>query len=241
MGVALHLYSDDNHDSMAYCGWDNGQLGGGPGSGGERPNNPGWLYQCTATGIPSPFNAAYTNSPQEAWTSGAWFNYVHNYASYLCPVDIQSKTYTKHLRQNELSSYVMNGAVVYFQDPGSPDAYAPPWKMTRISDIWSPECYVLWEPDENELGPGNPGAEEFNDSSNYPEAPGGYEDLPGATDDQGEGIGPLHGKNGGNILAIDGHVDYISTNAFRRLSNYYGSGPGGKGFLWWSPFTKAGD
>jgi prepilin-type processing-associated H-X9-DG protein len=159
--------------------------------------------------------------------------------SYLCPKDIQSVTYVKHQRNNMLSSYVMNGAVVYYQDSGSPDANAPPWKMVPLNQVWSPECYLLWEPDENTLGYLNPGAFEFNDGSNFPEAPGGYEGL--ATGAEGEGIGPLHSKTGGNILAIDGHVDYLATNVFKRLSNYYGSGPGGKGLLWWSPYTKAGN
>jgi prepilin-type N-terminal cleavage/methylation domain-containing protein len=231
MGVALHLYSDDNHDFMAYAGWDGGSLAS------EHPNNPGWLYQCTSAGIPSPFQPQYTNSPQQAWLSGAWFPYMHNYQSYLCPVDIQSRTYVKHLRNNELSTYVMNGAVVYYGE--GPNMNNPPiWKMTKIADIWSPSCYLLWEPDENADGPSNPGAFEYNDSSNFPESNVAYDGLPSGN---GEGIGPLHGKNGGNIMAIDGHVDYLATNLFKKYSSYLGSGPGGKGLLWWSPYTKIGD
>jgi len=236
LGVAFHLYSADNNDYMAFSGWDGGSFTT------EGPRNPGWLYQCgnvpggNGSGIPSPFAAAWSNAPQSAWTSGAWFPYMHNFAAYLCPVDIQSHTYTKHQRNNELSSYVMDGAVVYFGEGKNQNA--PPWNMARIGDIWSPECYLIWEPDENVNGPGNPGAFEFNDSSNSPTSNTATGGLPSGN---GEGIGPLHGKNGGNILAIDGHVDYLATNVFKRYSSYLGSGPGGKGLLWWSPFTKIGD
>jgi prepilin-type processing-associated H-X9-DG protein len=91
-------------------------------------------------------------------------------------------------------------------------------------------CYLLWEPNENTLGPGNPGAFEFNDGANFPDAP----------PTGGEGIGPLHGKNGGNILAMDGHVDYMNTNTFDKLANNNGPGLGGKGLLWWNPWSVNG-
>jgi prepilin-type processing-associated H-X9-DG protein len=84
-------------------------------------------------------------------------------------------------------------------------------------------CYLLWEPNENTLGPGNPGPGEFNDGGNYPTAPPNGE----------EGIGPLH-DNGGNILALDGHVDFIGTNIFTKLSINLGGGPGERGLLWWA-------
>ena len=236
LGISNNLYSNDNNDHMAFANWDGGAVSG--------PTQ-GWLYEAESQfsggnlggNIPSPFSPAFTNSPQQAYLSGAWFTYTHNMQSYLCPVDIQSADYVKHKRNNMLSSYVMNGAVVYYGE--GPDQNPPPWKMVKVSDAWSPSCYLCWEPDENTLGPGNPGAFEFNDGSNYPEAPGGYEGL--QTGAEGEGIGPLHGKDGGNIMALDGHVDYIVTNTFKRLSNHYGPGPGGKGLLWWSPYTKAGN
>jgi prepilin-type N-terminal cleavage/methylation domain-containing protein/prepilin-type processing-associated H-X9-DG protein len=228
MGIANHLYADDNHDQMCFPNWD--AASGTQ----EGPNNPGWLYNCY-NGMPDPFKAAYSNSPQSAYASGAWFPYVHDWKSYLCPVDTQSLTYTKDRRANELSTYVMNGAVCYF---GEANSSTPPWKMTKTSDPWTPSCYFLWEPDENAGGQGVPGAGEYNDGSNYPSANGNSPDgLPTGN----EGIGPLHGKNGGNILAIDGHVDYMVTNQFKRIALYYGSGPGKKGLLWWSPHTAIGD
>jgi prepilin-type processing-associated H-X9-DG protein len=105
--------------------------------------------------------------------------------------------------------------------------------LIKTTQAWSTMCYLLWEPDENCLGPGNPGAFEFNDGSNYPSAP----------PSGGEGIGPLHSKNGGNILAMDGHVQYILTKQFTADSNTplgQGPGPGGKTYLWWSPSSSDG-
>jgi len=92
---------------------------------------------------------------------------------------------------------------------------------------------MQWEPDENCLGPGNPGAFEFNDGANFPSAP------PAG----GEGIGRLHSKNGGNILACDGHVQFYLATLFALDSNTpegRGPGPGGKTDLWWSPFSSNG-
>ena len=92
---------------------------------------------------------------------------------------------------------------------------------------------MQWEPDENTLAPGNPGAFEFNDAANFPSAP----------PSGGEGIGRLHSKNGGNILAVDGHVQFIMATAFAKDSNIpsgQGPGPGGKTDLWWSPFSSDG-
>jgi prepilin-type processing-associated H-X9-DG protein len=118
----------------------------------------------------------------------------------------------------------MDGAVANFTSP-SP--------QYRFNDVWNTGCYLLWEPDENTLGPGNPGAFEFNDAVNYPSAP----------PNGGEGIGPLHSNKGGNILAVDGHVQFILTVAFNGDSNIpagQGPGPGGKTFLWWAPGSATG-
>ncbi len=233
MGIAMHLYGDDNRDGMAFPNWD--------GFSTEQPGG-GWLYTVINGTGPDPFIAPWKNSsPQSAWTNGLWWNYIHNPNSYLCPVDIQSKDYAEIPvsdtpgaggRPNKLSTYVMNGAVCgYGENPPSPNP--PPYKDCKIINAWSPLCYLLWEPDEYLKSPNEPQGElnfEWNDGSNFPDAP------PSGT----EGIGRLHGKNGGNILALDSHVDYLNTNVFDRESNFGGSGPGGKGLLWWNPFSVNG-
>jgi prepilin-type processing-associated H-X9-DG protein len=144
-------------------------------------------------------------------------------------VDIKSPTYVNNLRQEELSSYVQNGAGNNFDNATSQTQYP----SYRIGDVWNTGCYFLWEPDENSLGPEDPGAFEFNDGANYPDAP----PL------GGEGVGPLHSSKGGNILAVDGHVQFILTTTFSGDSNIprgQGPGPGGRTYLWWAPATPDG-
>jgi prepilin-type processing-associated H-X9-DG protein len=229
LGVTMHMYNDDNRDMMAYANWDGGNS--------EDPAGyHGWLYTLNVPAgllgagentIPNPFVAMFvTDGPQLAWASGVWWMYMKNSQSYLCPVDTMSKDYAESPglggRQNKLSSYVMNGAVCNYGTAGAPYS-------TKLTAVWSPMCYLLWEPNENTLGRGNPGAFEFNDGANYPDAP----------PSGGEGIGPLH-DNGGNMLALDGHVDFMNTNGFASLSKYKGSGPDGKGLLWWSTYIANG-
>jgi prepilin-type processing-associated H-X9-DG protein len=231
LGIAEHMYNNDNGDYMAFPNWD-----GGTGGSAEHPDA-GWLYtlpnSLAGDSIPDPFAMPAGHSAAEAWSTGVWYPYNSNPNAYLCPVDIQSKDYAElpiqnnggNGRNNKLSSYVMDGSACHFTDPPAP--------RFRSTDVWSPSCYLLWEPDEHLSTPGYPQGElafEFNDGGNTPNAPP-YGD---------EGIGPMHGKDGGNILALDGHVDYLVTNVFNRIANNRGSGPGGKGLLWWDPDSENG-
>jgi hypothetical protein len=88
----------------------------------------------------------------------------------------------------------------------------------------------FWEPDVT-LPTGN-GEYEFNDSWNYP----------GLVPESGkqEGIGMLHNNDGGNIARMDGGVDFLSYTVFTNIANNPGNGPGGKGLLWWNPFSSDG-
>jgi prepilin-type N-terminal cleavage/methylation domain-containing protein/prepilin-type processing-associated H-X9-DG protein len=231
LGIAEHMYCDDNLDYMAFPNWD-----GGSGGSTEHPDA-GWLYTLpnsyAGDAIPDPFAMPAGTSAGSAWLTGVWYHYDSNPNAYLCPVDIQSQDYAElptqnnggKGRNNKLSSYVMDGSACDFTDPPAP--------RFKSAEIWSPSCYLLWEPDEHLSTPGYPQGElafEFNDGGNSPNAPP-YGD---------EGIGRLHGKDGGNILALDGHVDFITTNVFNRIANNLGSGPGGKGLLWWDPNKENG-
>jgi hypothetical protein len=221
--LAMHMYASDNKDWLAFCNWDGGNNAytgtGTPPTG----YGPGWLYQGTCIGLdPGPGGQSnYIANPQQAWVNakGVWWPYVGNYKSYQCPVGILSKYYRQ--RQNQLCSYVMDGAACGFANattPGTPCS-------TKISQVWSPLCYLFWEPDENCVGPGNPGAFEFNDAANFPNVP----------PNGGEGVGPLHNKTGGNIARLDGGVQFINTNNFNKQSLMTG-----RSLLWWSTFSTDG-
>ena len=229
----MRMYGDDNTDRFAFCNWDGGAMG--------YPR--GWLYYTTNNGngssIPDPAPGGnYQNVQNLAYQTGLWFNYCPNPKAYLCPVDIQSKTYkfpaTGGGRNNRMSSYVMNGAQCGYQNSNAGEM-----TKTKTSDAWSGMCYIMWEPDENANGPGDPGAFEFNDAANFPQAIGN------SGSGQGEGIGRLHSKNGGNILALAGHVTFISSKQFASDSRAVGTprapGPGGKTYLWWNPYSAAGN
>jgi prepilin-type N-terminal cleavage/methylation domain-containing protein len=207
MGLVVRMYADDNQDYLAPPNWDGG--------GGNPPA--GWLYMVTGGSIPDPTVAPWINNVNAAYATGLWFKYMPNSKSFLCTVDLRSKYYKQ--RNNKLSSYVMNGAPAGYPGQGI-------YRSCKTSQAWSPMCYLLWEPDENANGPGDPGAFDFNDGANYP--------------NDKEGIGRLHSRKGGTILAVSGHVQFITRSQFQNEATKPGSGPGGKSFLWWSPFSANG-
>ena len=229
LGLANRMYVDDNRDQFAWANWG-------------YTDYPGWLYwdvsapgaiQAMGPGfgalqqgstVPDPYNpAAPYNLAQYgmlAWQSGVWYKYVNNYKAYLCPVDINSKDYLPPPsggvgRNNKLSTYVMDGAVQAFDG----ETANPPGKPCKITAVWSPECYLIWEPDEFLYVNS---AFEYNDGANYPNTQ--------------EGIGLLHSKSGGNALAIDGHADFVTTSTFTYMSQNTTA----KNYLWWNPLTFNG-
>jgi prepilin-type N-terminal cleavage/methylation domain-containing protein len=239
LALANRMYADDFSDHFAPPNWDNG----------TSPNPAGWLYnpgpvlgypQLTqgGTAIPDPYTQTtpYTIYPfgAQAWMTGLWYKYVNNFNTYLCPVDTTSKDYLPPFvlnvnRGNKLSTYVMDGAVVAYQNAASGGV---PCKTTAV---WSQMCYLIWEPNENAGGIGTPGPGEYNDGSNYPSTPQSIR-HPG-----NEGIGTLHSIHGGNAMALDGHVDFVTVQAFIGMSiQGTGSGPGGKTYLWWDTVDKDG-
>ena len=206
MGLAHRMYCDDNKDVMAFPNWGVGAIPGG--------YAPGWLYTYSGS-VPNPDVIPWKNNPVSAWQTGLFFKNTPNPKSFLCPVDINSKTYTSlTARNNRLSTYVMDGAVCGFVDS--------PVRSCKSTAAWSPLCYLLWEPDENAIGSGNPGAFEYNDAANFPNT--------------SEGIGRLHSKKGGNILALDGHVSFLTAPDFQREA----ADATRKTLLWWSPWTSNG-
>jgi prepilin-type N-terminal cleavage/methylation domain-containing protein len=196
MCLALIMYAGDNKDYLAHPGW------------GQDHDN--WLYKATPGVIPDPTSKLYVDNLNAAYKGGLWFQYMPNPKSYLCPVDLKSKFYSQ--RANKLSSYVMDGAACGYNDQA---------KTALVSQLWSTSCIISWEPDENSLGYGNPGAFDFNDASNFP--------------NPSEGVGPLHSKLGGIIMTVGGSTQFITKTRF--ASEEIGTTPG---LLWWSPFTATG-
>jgi prepilin-type N-terminal cleavage/methylation domain-containing protein len=221
MCVTVRMYADDNNDFLAPPNWDGGNNTAAP------VNGQGWLYTITSGAIPNPKALPWINNVNAAYATGLWFKYMPNPKSYLCPVDIKSPSYMSPAgswppgRNNHLSSYVMNGSVCGFD-------YAR--GSCKTTQVWGPMCYLMWEPDENNNGPMSPGGFEFNDGANFPDS----------TPPKGEGIGRLHSRKGGSIVAIGGHVQFVTRDSFIKQGSVNGDGPGGKSYLWWSPWTPNG-
>ncbi len=218
MALAFKMYADDNNDRLPFPNWGNTYAG--------------WLYTPVGGNPPVIDIAPNINNLKAVYEKGGLYKYMPNNKAYLCPVDITSKTYTTLTkdggRANKLSTYVWDGAACGFDQ----NNYANPIKITSI---WSGMCYLSWEPDETAIDPRDNqpiGAFEWNDASNYPDTIG-----------YGEGVGHLHGGKGGTIVAIAAHVQFLSFENFKADSSTprgTGPGPGGKTFLWWSPYSSDG-
>jgi prepilin-type N-terminal cleavage/methylation domain-containing protein len=215
--VAAHfMYSSDNLEIIAWPNWD----GAGPINGVDVP---GWLYTVTNGVCPDVGpGGAYQNQLNLAYSTGLWFRYTPNPNSYLCPVDIKSKTWTTPrangvvnvtVRANKMSSYVMNGCAVSFGAGWANDGKS--WKTT---DVWNQMCVLMWEPDEQQYSSSGNEAFEFNDGANFP--------------DDTEGIARLHSKNGGNVMLISGSVQYWTELEWRQQADQT---PHQRNYVWWYP------
>ena len=168
--AALHIYTGDNHDSLTWPNWD---YGGAMPDGTARA---GWLYtpNLSATGT-NIFNGQ----------AGLLWDSLHGGKILLCPMDLPEVAVdSEHYggvaeRPQQLSSYIMNGAVSGFQS-----GYLANEQAVKIS-LMQPGDGVLWEGDERE-----PFC--FNDGSNWPL----------------EGISTRH-LNGSMLALLDGSSCYV--------------------------------
>jgi hypothetical protein len=209
LGRAVAMYANDNADYLAYPNW------GAP----NMPNGvpgPGWLYTPVGGNPPNLSVAPYSSNPTLAYATGLLYQYDRSPSLYICPVDRESKYFP--LRLNKLSSYIMNGAAC---------GYANTYRSCKITEVWSPACYLSWNPDESHQtdlqgGLGSPvGAFAFNDASSYP--------------DKNEGVATLHTLTGADILTVAGNVQFVSIQKFTAEQT-----SATKSLVWWSPFSANG-
>jgi len=196
LGLGIHMYSSENRDSMPNPGWGN--------------NYPCWLYTAVG-GTPPPF---LLTDIERSYGTGQIWPQIKNYKIYFCPKDKTDAKFNPYysIRQNKLSTYIMNGAVNGFGALG-----AKSYKLTAFN----PVAYAMWEPDEPNYYQFYPGQSCYNDASSYPS--------------QGEGLGRLHGKKGGSVLGFDGHVDSISYEKYNKERLLF------PGLLHCVPGSKTGD
>jgi prepilin-type N-terminal cleavage/methylation domain-containing protein len=141
--VALHLYATDDADVLPFPNWDGGGLTG---------TNAGWLYAPDLT-------VAGTNRFRTE--TGTLWPSLHTPKVYVCPMDNTTEArYSAQdgqveERNQQLSSYAMNGAVV-----GYMKRIEPP---VKLSAMHADDC-AFWETDESD-------PYYFNDGANYPYEP----------------------------------------------------------------------
>ena len=197
--LAMTMYATDNREFLPYPNWGTTPLPNG------QPG-PGWLYTPVNDAPPNLWSPQFTNNTMAAYQTGLYFQYMPNPRAYVCPLDSKSRYFKD--RANKMSTYIMNGAVC---------GYSGTYRSPRMSQVWSPMCYIQWEPDENL---GGIGAFAYNDASSFP--------------DHNEGVGRLH-TSGAIVQAVGGHVQFITFKQFTTEQN----NPR-KGLLWWSPWTVDG-
>jgi prepilin-type N-terminal cleavage/methylation domain-containing protein len=138
--VAVHLYTADGSDVLPPPNWDNGGAGAPP----------GWLYTVDTT--------AGTGPARFAAQKGLLWSVLGSPKIYACPSDnLQMSHWSDHdqtteQRQQQLSSYAMNGSVI-----GYMAMLEVPVKLAAMR----PTDCAFWETDETE-------PYYFNDGANYP-------------------------------------------------------------------------
>ncbi len=196
LGLAVHMYAGDSGDRMPHPDWGN--------------SYPGWLY-TPVNGAPPPWNLGNLD---QTYGGGQIWQYVKNYAVYFCPTDKTNTTTNPYysIRQNKLSTYIMNGAV---------NGYGALVGGSYRLAAFNPVAYMMWEPDEDNYYKFFPGQSCYNDASSYPS--------------QGEGLGRRHGKKGGILLSFGGHVEAVTYTKFNQERLNF------PGLLHCVPGSKTGD
>lgn len=129
--MALHLYTTDNRDFLPWPNWEAG----------DRPDRPGWLYTTDdAASGPDRFKVE----------TGLFWETLHAKKLYVCPMDKPDGWFSS--RRQQISSYVMNGAVIGYRR-----MHYPPLRTSHFQ----PQDVVFWETDET-----NP--IHFNDGASFP-------------------------------------------------------------------------
>lgn len=154
----------------------------------------GWLYDGSKGSVPNLWAPQFATNQTGAYQGGQLWQFTGTVGTYRCPMD-RTNTQTFKARANKLATYVQNGAVCGY------GALKPDGRTYNLSDF-IPDAFLMWEPDDlnKTLGYG------YNDGSSYPDP----------TVDGG--LGKRHGKNGGVVLAFDGHVEIIKYETWKKES-----------------------
>ncbi len=132
--TAMLAFAGDNENRLPYTGWNSGA------------NIQNWLYNCGASGKPSPFKESDVET-------GQLWKYLNSHSSFRCPLDTGP---WKPNTSEVMSSYVMNGAGSSFGNNGN---------VGNSMLQYSPTAILFWE---TPLSVGVGGGGTFNDGVNFP-------------------------------------------------------------------------
>lgn len=141
LGLAVHMYGNDNQDYIVYPNWGNVY--------------PGWLYLPQGS-KPPPVPAL---NPVLAYQDGLLWPTIKNIKVYHCPSD-RTNTVAYAQRANKLSTYTMAGVVCAWGKL-TPRTY----KMTALRS----DAFLMWEPDEELYFKVNGTYGAYNDAGNEPD------------------------------------------------------------------------
>ncbi|MCS7337386.1 MAG: type II secretion system GspH family protein [Verrucomicrobiae bacterium] len=180
--TATHLYAADG---VGYLPWPNWALG-------DAPDRPGWLYKL---------DPAATGPARFKVETGVFWPMLRNPKLYFCPRDGPHVPRFAE-RPQQISSYVMNGAVIGYNRTNFPPA--------RL-DAFRPDDVAFWETDEKY-------PDYFNDGASYP-----WEGVSARHD-----LGAIHAAFGGQVGFIKLELWYLeeAKPTRNRLWCYPGSEDG---------------
>lgn len=117
-GIAFNLVASDNNDLMPWPNWRSGEVG--------NVHPQGWLYTL---------DPAAPGTEKYRAETGSFWDIMKNHKMFFCPSDDTNSALFK-MRGQQISSYVMNGAVCGFGR-----GLNPPAKLTQLSS----QGVAFWE------------------------------------------------------------------------------------------------
>ena len=137
--LGVHMYVTDSREYLPEPNWNSPWV------------RRGWLYDASRGSVPNLAMAPYNTNATVAYETGLLWEYIKNYYVYRCPSD--NKTNQVRLRAQQMSSYLMNGAVCGYGRI-SPNSY----KASQFKQ----DAIIMWQALES-----NPG--DYNDGSSSPD------------------------------------------------------------------------
>ena len=138
--MAIHLYSTEFTDFLPEPNWNSPWVARG------------WLFDASGGSVPNTAVAPYNASPELAYAGGLLWPYLKTVAIYRCPAEQTNVIASFGSRANQLTSFLMNGAVCGYGGIGGSS-----YRTTQFS----PDDIIFWQALET-----NPG--DWNDGSSSP-------------------------------------------------------------------------